>query len=62
MTVLVTGGTCGIGHAIVEELAGLRVKVHTCARNETELKRCLGDWEDEGFEVTGSSCDVSSCP
>ncbi|KAL7234125.1 hypothetical protein ACSBR1_017674 [Camellia fascicularis] len=39
-----------------------RAKVHTCARNETELKRCLGDWEDEGFRVTSSVCDVSSCP
>ncbi|KAI8013025.1 hypothetical protein LOK49_LG05G01357 [Camellia lanceoleosa] len=62
MTALVTGGTRGIGHAIVEELVGLGAKVHTCARNEAELKRCLGDWEDEGFGVTGSVCDVSSPP
>ncbi|CAL5380625.1 unnamed protein product [Camellia sinensis] len=62
MTALVTEGTYRIGHAIVEELAGLGAKVHTCARNETELKRCLGDWEVEGFGVTGLVCDVSSCP
>ncbi|KAL7234114.1 hypothetical protein ACSBR1_017663 [Camellia fascicularis] len=62
MTALVTGSTCGIRHAIVEKLAGLEAKVHTCARNETKLKRCLRDWEDERFGVTGSVCDVSSCP
>ncbi|XP_028059049.1 tropinone reductase homolog At2g29260, chloroplastic-like [Camellia sinensis] len=61
MTALVTGGTRGIRHANMEELTGLGVKVHTCARHETKLKRCLGDWEDERFGVTGSVCDVSSC-
>ncbi|KAI7984147.1 hypothetical protein LOK49_LG15G02045 [Camellia lanceoleosa] len=39
---------------------GTWARVHTCARNEMELKRCLRDWEDEGFRVTGSVCDVSS--
>ncbi|KAM7496505.1 hypothetical protein LguiA_020919 [Lonicera macranthoides] len=60
MTALVTGGTRGIGHAIVEELVRFGAKVHTCARNEVELNRCLGVWEDEGFGVTGSVCNVTS--
>ncbi|KAI3678268.1 hypothetical protein L6452_37555 [Arctium lappa] len=59
-TALVTGGTRGIGRAIVEELAGHGVIVHTCARNESELNSCLKGWLDEGFEITGSVCDVSS--
>ncbi|KAG2308542.1 hypothetical protein Bca4012_082370 [Brassica carinata] len=56
---LVTGGTRGIGRAIVEELVGLGAKVHTCARNETELNDCLRDWNRSGFQVEGSVCDVS---
>ncbi|XP_065878434.1 tropinone reductase homolog At2g29170-like [Euphorbia lathyris] len=60
MTALVTGGTKGIGHAIVEELAGLGAKVHTCSRNEKLLNECLHEWESKGFKVTGSTCDVSS--
>ncbi|XP_074268009.1 tropinone reductase homolog At5g06060-like [Silene latifolia] len=60
MTALVTGGTRGIGHAIVEELMGLGAIVHTCARNEVELDKCLKCWKDAGFDVSGSVCDVSS--
>ncbi|KAJ0962368.1 hypothetical protein J5N97_030196 [Dioscorea zingiberensis] len=58
---LVTGGTKGIGHAIVEELAKLGASVHTCSRNEAELTECLKQWEGENLKVTGSVCDVSSC-
>ncbi|PKA57747.1 Tropinone reductase like [Apostasia shenzhenica] len=57
---LVTGGTKGIGHAIVEELASLGVKVYTCARNEAELHACLKRWETMNLSVIGSVCDVSS--
>ncbi|KAI3924780.1 hypothetical protein MKW92_028781 [Papaver armeniacum] len=60
MTALVTGGTRGIGYAVVEELAGFGAKVHTCSRNEIELNRCLQEWKQKGFEVTGSVCDVST--
>lgn len=47
-------------HAIVEELAGLGAKVHTCSRNETHLNDCLHEWQAKGFQVTGTLCDVSS--
>nr|XP_011459242.1 PREDICTED: tropinone reductase homolog At1g07440-like isoform X2 [Fragaria vesca subsp. vesca] len=61
MTALVTGGTKGIGYAIVEELAGLGARVHTCSRNEAQLHECLSQWKKKGLhQVTGSVCDVVS--
>ncbi|KAG2406315.1 Tropinone reductase-like protein [Vigna angularis] len=60
MTALVSGGTRGIGHAIVSDLAAFGAAVHTCSRTQTELNKCLEEWQSEGFQVTGSVCDVSS--
>ncbi|KAG5557823.1 hypothetical protein RHGRI_007908 [Rhododendron griersonianum] len=57
MTALVTGGTRGIGHAIVEELATLGATVYTCSRNEAELNRCLQGWAAKGFSV---SCSINN--
>jgi len=51
-----------IRHAIVEEFAELGASVHTCSRNEAELKECIHEWENKGFKVSGSVCDVSSRP
>ncbi|KAK9072365.1 hypothetical protein SSX86_008799 [Deinandra increscens subsp. villosa] len=62
MTALVTGGTRGIGYAVVEELAELGAIVHTCSRNEAELNQRLQEWRAKGFTVTGSVCDASSRP
>ncbi|XP_062210726.1 tropinone reductase homolog At5g06060-like [Phragmites australis] len=58
-TALVTGGTRGIGRAVVEELAALGAAVHTCSRKEAELGERLKEWEARGFRVTGSVCDLS---
>ncbi|XP_062085038.1 tropinone reductase homolog At2g30670-like [Humulus lupulus] len=60
MTALVTGGTKGIGYAIVEELAGLGATVYTCSRHEVQLNECLHEWEKKEFRVSGSVCDVTS--
>mmetsp|Transcript_2062 Transcript_2062/g.2897 ORF Transcript_2062/g.2897 Transcript_2062/m.2897 type:complete len:310 (-) Transcript_2062:38-967(-) len=61
MTAVVTGGTKGIGHAIVTELASvLQCRVLTCSRNADELNKCLEDWKEQGLDVDGIVADVST--
>ncbi|CAH8264108.1 unnamed protein product [Arabidopsis lyrata] len=62
MTALVTGGASGIGHAIVEELAGFGAKIHVCDISKTLLDQSLCEWEKKGFQVSGSVCDASNRP
>ena len=52
-------GSKGIGHAVVEELAGFGARVHTCARNAADLEESRRRWAEKGLVVTVSVCDVS---
>ncbi|EED95973.1 predicted protein, partial [Thalassiosira pseudonana CCMP1335] len=58
---LVTGGTKGIGAAIVTQLSALGCNVLTCARNGDELADRLYEWNDQhGLNVHGVVADVST--
>ena len=60
-TAVVTGGTKGIGRAVVEELAGTcHCSILTCARNEQDLQQCLEEWQSRGYDCTGVVADVST--
>lgn len=59
-TAVVTGGTKGIGKAIVEELAQKGTRVLTCSRNPEDLATCVEVWKAQGYDVTGVPADVSS--
>ena len=61
-TALVTGGTKGIGKAVVEELAGNEFGMHvlTCARSQQDLANCLAEWQAAGMKVEGVVADVST--
>merc|ERR1740139_206225 len=60
-TALVTGGTQGIGHAIVTELAStFGCRVLTCSRSSSTLESCLGEWKSQNLDVEGIVADVST--
>jgi len=57
--VLVTGGTRGIGAAIVDGLLAEGATVSFCARNEKEVDARVSTLVAEGHAVSGAACDVS---
>jgi NAD(P)-dependent dehydrogenase (short-subunit alcohol dehydrogenase family) len=56
---LVTGGTKGIGRAIVETLADEGAAVAFCARTAADVVRAAEDMTGRGAMVTGHCVDVS---
>lgn len=58
-TVVITGGTKGIGRAIAETLLREKANVFVCARDKSELKRALEQLSALG-KVDGEVCDVRS--
>ncbi|GAA1329615.1 SDR family NAD(P)-dependent oxidoreductase [Pseudonocardia xinjiangensis] len=58
-TALVTGGTKGIGRAIVEGLAAEGVKVAFCARTATDVAAVEEELRGAGHDVTGTAVDVA---
>ncbi|MCL1633936.1 beta-ketoacyl-ACP reductase [Luteimonas sp. SX5] len=57
---LVTGGTGGIGTAIVKRLADLGHKVATNYRNEEKARAWQQQLKDQGYDITLAKGDVSS--
>ena len=57
---LVTGGTRGIGRAIVEDLSDFGAEVFVVARDAARLQERLGDWQRAGRAVDGIAADVTS--
>jgi 3-oxoacyl-[acyl-carrier protein] reductase len=58
-TALVTGGTKGIGRAVVEGLATEGAKVAFCARTEADVAKVEADLRGAGHDVTGTALDVA---
>jgi 3-oxoacyl-[acyl-carrier protein] reductase len=56
---IVTGGTRGIGRAIVETLANERCAVAFCARNAEQITQAVGDLRARGVLAYGSVVDIT---
>jgi ketoreductase len=55
---LVTGGTSGIGLAVVRSLGGSGARVLLCARNEDNVTLTVKQLREAGMDVDGRPCDV----
>jgi NAD(P)-dependent dehydrogenase (short-subunit alcohol dehydrogenase family) len=56
---LVTGGTKGIGRAIVEALAAEGARVAFCARTDADVKTAEAALRGAGHDVAGTALDVT---
>nr|WP_042193138.1 SDR family NAD(P)-dependent oxidoreductase [Kibdelosporangium sp. MJ126-NF4]CEL20585.1 Acetoacetyl-CoA reductase [Kibdelosporangium sp. MJ126-NF4]CTQ89496.1 Acetoacetyl-CoA reductase (EC 1.1.1.36) [Kibdelosporangium sp. MJ126-NF4] len=57
---IVTGATSGIGLAVTKVLAGQGNKVFLCSRTADNVTLTVKQLRDEGHDVDGAVCDVSS--
>ncbi|GAA2728867.1 3-oxoacyl-ACP reductase FabG [Streptomyces nogalater] len=57
---VVTGGTSGIGLAVVKALARQDMRVVLCARSQDAVDSTVEELRDEKLEVDGRACDVRS--
>ncbi len=56
---LVTGGTKGIGEAVVRQFLDLGASVFIVARDNALLQQQLSDYRQQGHDVAGVAADVS---
>jgi ketoreductase len=59
-TALVTGATSGIGLAVTKVLAEQGHQVFICARNADNVALTVKELREQGYEVQGTACDVTS--
>ncbi|CZI43345.1 TPA: SDR family oxidoreductase [Legionella pneumophila] len=56
---LVTGGTRGIGRAIVDEFLELGAEVGVVAKNKDNLEKVINNWSSKRFRVSGIEADLN---
>jgi len=58
-TAIVTGGSRGIGKEMAEALAEAGANLMLCARRQEWLDETVKEFEQRGFKVDGTLCDVA---
>jgi gluconate 5-dehydrogenase len=58
-TAIVTGGSRGIGKEMAEGLAEAGANLMLCARRAEWLDKTVEEFKGKGFNVAGTTCDVS---
>jgi Tropinone reductase 1 len=58
-TAVITGGTKGIGLAIVNEFLSLGANVIVIARHEKEIDEKISTWKLQGYNVQGIAADLT---
>ena len=58
-TAVITGGTKGIGLAIVNEFLSLGANVIVIARHENEIDEKISNWKLQGYNVQGIAADLT---
>lgn len=59
---LVTGGTTGIGRAVVEALLAEGARVAFCARTGADVEQAQAELRADGHDVAGTAMDVADGP
>lgn len=59
-TVLITGGTKGIGKAVLESMAVLDASIVFTGRDRNEIAAIEREWLEKGYEVKGYPLEITS--
>src|SRR5690349_12825222 len=57
-TVLITGGSRGLGLVLAREFARHGAQIALCARDQAEVDRALDELGEQGVSAAGLACDV----
>src|SRR3954464_12636248 len=58
-TVLITGGSRGLGLVMARRFAAEGARIAICARDPEEVSRAVEDLRSRGADALGFTCDVS---